>query len=251
MAWLQDVFHDHYVQLKVPVVRFLYPRVASEGAQSHELIKGVYCTFTIVRRGGQVVGCIDVPGLGGLKASSRDLKQKLLAECGLAYAVVLANELPPEDVLRAAFLMDPEGTIDFEGLSIAPSELPQVAVLKANVKAAPGPAPSEVEVEDTVRDNLRGADGTALQPDDAVSAALAGGSMGAAAAQVDISAVAAVKSSLRAKLESKRKTRDHNLALLSARLGIVEDNADRNFVAQWDDSFIMADEDRAPKRPAA
>ena len=66
----------------------------------------MYRTFTICASDGSVVGCVDVPGHNGLKASHRDLKKKLFEECGVAYAVLSANQLPALKALRAAFLGD-------------------------------------------------------------------------------------------------------------------------------------------------
>ncbi|MES2362740.1 MAG: DUF2726 domain-containing protein [Pseudomonadota bacterium] len=88
--WLKSAFYDHYVLVKIPVIRFLSPRSMAEGEYAHELLKGVYCSFTVCASDGTVIGCVDVPGPSGLKASKRDMKQKLFAGCGIAYAVVSA-----------------------------------------------------------------------------------------------------------------------------------------------------------------
>lgn len=70
--WLKRVFFDHHVMVKMPVIRFLLPRSATHGQHSHELLKGVDCSFTICASDGTVIGCLDVPGSTGLKASNRD-----------------------------------------------------------------------------------------------------------------------------------------------------------------------------------
>ena len=92
--------------VKIPVIRFLLPRSNTQSQCSYELLKGVYCTFTICASDDSVVGCVDVPGHNGLKASHRDLKKKLFEKCGMAYAVLSANQLPALEALRAAFLGD-------------------------------------------------------------------------------------------------------------------------------------------------
>ena len=104
--WLERVFFDHHVLVKIPVLRYLSSHSATQGQHSHELLKGVYCSFTVCTSDGSVVGCVDVPGSMGLKASHRDVKKKLFEECGMAYGVLNANQLPTLEALRAAFLGD-------------------------------------------------------------------------------------------------------------------------------------------------
>ena len=102
--WLRQVFPEYEVLVKVPMVRFLsgYP----EDLKTLVQIKDVYCTFTVCAPHGRVIGCIDVPGAKGLKASRRDLKQKLFEQCGLPYAVLGHQDLPTHAVLRAVFLKE-------------------------------------------------------------------------------------------------------------------------------------------------
>lgn len=107
LQWLNATFHDHIVMLKVPVLRFTVPTHkakdhAAKGWQ--ELLNGVYCTYTVCTPQGQVVGCVDLPGKRGLSQGSRELKEKLLSDCGLAYTVVLLADLPKATAMRAAFL---------------------------------------------------------------------------------------------------------------------------------------------------
>ena len=104
--WPEQVFFDHHVGVKIPVIRFLLPRSTTQSQCSHGLLKGVYCTFTVCASDGSVVGCIDVPGHNGLRASHRDLKKKLFEECGVTYAVLSVNQLPTLKALRAVFLGD-------------------------------------------------------------------------------------------------------------------------------------------------
>ena len=55
-------------------------------------------------------------------------------------------------------------------------------------------------------------------------------------------ALAAARSSLRAKLERNRKIRFTNFDPLSTGSGIVHDNADNQFAVQWEDSFITPED---------
>ncbi|MEO8390946.1 MAG: DUF2726 domain-containing protein [Polaromonas sp.] len=210
--WLQRAFFDHHVLVKVPVIRFVSPRSEAEGQRSFELLKTLYCTFTVCAADGTVIGCLDVPGERGLKASNRDLKRKLFEECGIAYAVVRAGNLPSLADVRAAFL----GEIDLSDDEHAVLGQPPLAL------------PVERESDDlaTVPDTMRSANGTLLEE----------------APKIDVTDIAAARNSLRAKLERNRKIRFTNFDPLSTGSGIVHDDADHNFVVQWEDSFIMPEE---------
>ncbi len=100
--WLKQVFPEYEILVKVPVVRFLSG--SSDDLKAMIQIKDVYCSFTVCSPKGWVMGCIDVPGPQGLKASRRDLKTKLFEGCGLPYAVFGAQDLPTHEDLRTLFL---------------------------------------------------------------------------------------------------------------------------------------------------
>lgn len=227
--WLQRAFFDHHVLVKVPVIRFVSPRNETEGQRSYELLKNVYCSFTVCAADGTVIGCLDVPGPHGLRASSRDLKRKLFAECGIAYAVVRASNLPTLEDVRAAFLGEIDLSDDEELSPVVFGEPPRALPLEA-----------EADALATVPDTMRAADGSALMVADApqVDAVKRAGQ----ADQVDLAAVAAARSSLRAKLERNRKIRFTNFDPLSTGSGIVHDNADHQFAVQWEDSFITPED---------
>lgn len=217
--WLQRAFFDHHVLVKIPVIRFVSPRNEAEGQRSFEILKSVYCTFTVCAADGTVIGCLDVPGPQGLRASNRDLKRKLFDECGIAYAVVRDSNLPTLEDVRAAFLGEIDLSDDEEG---APAVLgqPPLAMPEA-----------EADAMATVPDTMRAADGGALVAD---------------AQHVDMTAMAAARSSLQAKLERNRKIRFTNFDPLSTGSGIVHDDAEHHFAVQWEDSFITPEEPQAP-----
>ena len=221
--WLQRAFFDHHVLVKVPVIRFVSPRNEAEGQRSFELLKSVYCTFTVCAADGTVIGCLDVPGPQGLRASNRDLKRKLFAECGIAYAVVRDSNLPTLEDVRTAFL----GAIDLSDDEERPSGdvfgQPPLAL----------PVGAEADAMTTVPDTMRAADGSALVAD---------------AQHVDMAAMAAARSSLQAKLERNRKIRFTNFDPLSTGSGIVHDDADHNFAVPWEDSFIFSEDTQVPGR---
>ena len=102
--WLQTVFPDHHIMVKLPVTRFTMPRQPGEGQDWFEVLSGAYCSFTICDDRGKVIGCVDVMRHGSLSRGNRQLKQTLLAQCGIGYWVLAAESLPQADALRAEFL---------------------------------------------------------------------------------------------------------------------------------------------------
>src|SRR5574337_869400 len=104
--WLLHAFVSHHVMIKMPVTRFTMPRNKEQGLRWYQMLSGVYCTFTICNSDGHVIGCVDVPGRLGLPKKNEQLKRKLLRQCGIAYMVVEADDLPEIDDIRAEFLGD-------------------------------------------------------------------------------------------------------------------------------------------------
>lgn len=236
--WLTRTFFDHHVLVKIAVIRFLSPLSATEGQHSHELLKGVLCTFTLCTTDGTVIGCIDVPGATGLKASNRDLKQQLFAECGVAYAVLNANDLPQVAVIRSVFL----GEIDLEVKPVCDaSAAGDVSVPRARG----GEAQESANGSSTVSDQLPLSDEQTCNEPQSELPKNAGAKDLLLANDLlndtHMSDMAAARASLQAKLERNRKVRVKKVDQLSATQGIVEDHADHNFAVQWDDSFIMSD----------
>jgi hypothetical protein len=113
-TWLRHTFHEHVVLVKIPVQRFTTPldretikRGRKGKAQSEQLLKlldGIYTTFTVSTTDGKVLGCVDVPGKRGLSQDDFEVKEALLADCGIAYTVVRGAQLPTSIAMRAAFL---------------------------------------------------------------------------------------------------------------------------------------------------
>ena len=106
--WLARAFYDHHVMIKLPVTRFTMPREREQSMDWYKLLGGVYCTFTICKADGRVVGCLDVPGTAGIPRSTRALKHSLLSQVGLPYWVVRSNSLPTVAEIRAEFLGESE-----------------------------------------------------------------------------------------------------------------------------------------------
>lgn len=106
--WLSRAFYDHHVMIKLPVTRFTLPREREEGMEWYRLLGGVYCTFSVCKSDGRVIGCLDVPGPNGIPRSTRALKHSLLSQIGLPYWVVRSNSLPTVAEIRAEFLGESE-----------------------------------------------------------------------------------------------------------------------------------------------
>lgn len=102
--WLARAFYDHHVMIKLPVTRFTLPRDKEQGMHWYRLLGSVYCTFTICKADGRVIGCLDVPGKAGLPRSTRALKHSLLTQCGLPYWIIRSDALPTIAEIRAEFL---------------------------------------------------------------------------------------------------------------------------------------------------
>jgi hypothetical protein len=104
-GWLQGVFPDYHIMVKLPVTRFTAQRQRGAASEWFQMLNGVYCTFTICDTLGQAIGCVDVPGAQGIPERNRQIKQTLLAQCGMTYlALSSGKELPESAALRARFL---------------------------------------------------------------------------------------------------------------------------------------------------
>jgi len=126
---LRSVFHDHAVMVKVPILRFTQlreppvPKSSSNGASQNEkrfnsdqwleMLGGLYATFTICTLDGKVVGCMDVFGKQEGSKASYELKEALLLDCGIAYIVTSAFNVPDASTLRELFLGElPDESVD-------------------------------------------------------------------------------------------------------------------------------------------
>lgn len=104
--WLVRTFYDHHVMIKLPVTRFTLPRDPVQSKNWFQLLGSVYCTFTICKADGRVIGCVDVPGHKGIPRMVRQIKYSLLTRCGLPYWVIRSDNLPAVADIRDEFLGD-------------------------------------------------------------------------------------------------------------------------------------------------
>jgi hypothetical protein len=213
--WLQRAFFEYDVLVKVSLIRFMAPRSQAEGERAYELIKALYCSFTICAVDGTVIGCVDVPGRAGQKTSVRDLKQTLFAECGLAYAVVRAGNLPSLEAVRSAFLSE----VDLPHDEPASAQAIQASSVQ-----------QEGEVQLTEPLELDASIQTSAET----------------SVHVDMLAIAEARSSLRATLDRGRRIRFTNFDPLSFGPGAGKSEADQHVSPQWEDSFIMSEAGQKP-----
>ena len=102
--WLALAFADQSLMVKMPVTRFTTPDTPANGLHWYELLGSLYCTFTVVRDDGRVVGCLDIHSQRMRAQRSQKMKRQLLKQCGLPYLVVEPHNLPDALALRRAFL---------------------------------------------------------------------------------------------------------------------------------------------------
>ena len=102
--WLQQVFPDHRIMVKLPVTRFCMPRDPTAAEGLFAMLTGVYCTFTLTDDAGRAVGCVDVVGERRLSRGNRQLKQTLLSQCQVGYWVMAPDTMPEPWAIRAEFL---------------------------------------------------------------------------------------------------------------------------------------------------
>ena len=160
--WLRGIFPKHFVMCKLPVLRFTVPIKKEQKDMARrwqELLHGVYCTFTVCTKQGAVIGCVDVSGRRGLTNISRELKERLLEDCAVAYITVKPSSLPNAGVVRSAFLGEMRqkssseqqtrgGDSDFNADLVHFTDEKRQAALKQLNKADSRPTPLETEVYD-------------------------------------------------------------------------------------------------------
>jgi Protein of unknown function (DUF2726) len=120
--WLKRAFPDHNIMVKTAVSRFTRPRDKKHSRLAYQTLNDVYCTFSVSAQDGSVIACLDVAGKQGLLRSHRDMKESILANCGIAYSVVRSGKLPATEEIRGAFLGLPDRIDDEDTREDAPSK---------------------------------------------------------------------------------------------------------------------------------
>ncbi|ARU05827.1 hypothetical protein CCO03_15050 [Comamonas serinivorans] len=102
--WLRASFPQHRVLVKLPFSRFTSPTDVQVARTHYHVLNGLYATFTIADRNGQVHGCIDLVGNNQAMSSAQHVKQGILADLGIAYEIIQGTALPSAAAIRVAIL---------------------------------------------------------------------------------------------------------------------------------------------------
>lgn len=126
--WLELAFVDYSVMVKLPVTRFSIPNSAEQGLRWYELLSSLYCTFTVVRADGRVLGCVDLPSRSGRPSQGQRMKASMLAQCGISYLILQPGTEPTVSQIRFKFLGEtaaamPQGNYQAAAIQAASSSL--------------------------------------------------------------------------------------------------------------------------------
>ena len=126
--WLELAFVDYSVMVKLPVTRFSIPNSAEQGLRWYELLSSLYCTFTVVRADGRVMGCVDLPSRAGRPSQGQRMKASMLAQCGIPYFILHSGTEPTVLQIRFKFLGEiasamPQGNYQAAAIQAASSSL--------------------------------------------------------------------------------------------------------------------------------
>ena len=126
--WLELAFVDYSVMVKLPVTRFSIPNSAEQGLRWYELLTSLYCTFTVVRADGRVMGCVDLPSRAGRPSKAQRMKASMLAQCSIAYFILQHGAEPTVAQIRFKFLGEmasamPQGNYQAAAVQAASSSL--------------------------------------------------------------------------------------------------------------------------------
>jgi hypothetical protein len=102
--WLEEVFPEHHIMVKVPFTSFIEPDNSGGDAHWRALLSSVSFACAVSDRKGSVLGCIDVLGRGELMDRKHAFKRELLARAGLPYWIIENERRPEPKLLREKFL---------------------------------------------------------------------------------------------------------------------------------------------------
>ena len=145
--WLELAFVDYSVMVKLPVTRFSIPNSAEQGLRWYELLTSLYCTFTVVRADGRVMGCVDLPTRAGRPSHAQRMKASMLAQCGIGYLILQRGTDPTVAQIRFKFLGEiasamPQGNYQAAAVQAASSSLRSSITRSRQIRHThSGPAP--------------------------------------------------------------------------------------------------------------
>lgn len=102
--WLEEVFPEHHIMVKVPFTSFIEPNNQKKDTHWQALLSSVSFACAVSDRRGTVLGCVDVLGVGELADRKHAFKRELLARAGIPYWIVENERRPDPKLLREKFL---------------------------------------------------------------------------------------------------------------------------------------------------
>jgi hypothetical protein len=102
--WLEEVFPDQHVLLKMPLTSFTEPNNLEGDAHWRALLGSVDFACAVCNEQGMVLGCVDVLSRGELLNRKHAFKRELLGRAGIAYWIVENRTRPDTAMLREKFL---------------------------------------------------------------------------------------------------------------------------------------------------
>jgi hypothetical protein len=98
---LQNAFPRHLIAPKLALVRFCQPDNASKARYWHTLLGSSHVTFAVCDPDGRVLLAIDLDGDRPRSRRSLQVRQSVLAACGIKHLRVTAPQLPDISELRS------------------------------------------------------------------------------------------------------------------------------------------------------
>jgi hypothetical protein len=102
--WLEDVFRDQHVMLKMPLTSFAEPNSLEGDAHWVALLGPVNFSCVVADRTGTVLGCVDVLREGELLQRKHAFKRELLGRAGIPYWAIENRVWPEAAAIREKFL---------------------------------------------------------------------------------------------------------------------------------------------------
>jgi hypothetical protein len=102
--WLQEIFPDQQVMLKLPLTSFAEPNSLQGDAHWVALLGPVNFSCVVADRTGTVLGCVDVLRAGELLQRKHAFKRELLGRAGIPYWAIENRVWPETAAIRDKFL---------------------------------------------------------------------------------------------------------------------------------------------------
>ena len=102
--WLEEVFPDQHVLLRMPLTSFTEPNNLEGDAHWQALLSSVSFACVVCNAQGMVLGCVDVLDRGEVLNRKHAFKRELLGRASIAYWIVENRTRPDTAMLRKQFL---------------------------------------------------------------------------------------------------------------------------------------------------